>query len=342
MEKKPTDNNISNKENKDNPSNPTPVIKFKGRISLKLHKPLDFGIIQSILFTKNKKLILGCFHYGNILVFIKENNSYELEDELEGHTEGILSLFESKREDFILSAGKDKIIKLWDLLENQCVSSISTGHEGFINQIIETKEGLVISCSEDEIIKVFNSDLKPIGNINGNTSSVNCLIEIKNNILVSGGFDNTLRFFDLKNCLQKETEINNLSPISLIENVPAYKGNSISYQEDKNRLIITGAENCFTVVDCEKFEILRKVNITELNLENCFYFWNILQLRNKNFIFGVFKEQFQMGKMIHLDENLNLIEGVDVLNNYNIYCLCLGEGNEIFIGTDNGFMIYEY
>jgi len=65
--------------------------------------------------------------------------------------------------------------------------------------LILLSNGHLASCGNDETVKIWGekpSNLKCLHTFSGHTSNVYSLCELNSNILVSGSFDNTLRFWD--------------------------------------------------------------------------------------------------------------------------------------------------
>ena len=74
---------------------------------------------------------------------------------LEGHEKGVNSL-DFIGEKWIVSGSDDKTLKIWNLLDQKCVATLE-GHSHNVDSVcFDPDLNVIISCSEDETIKVWD------------------------------------------------------------------------------------------------------------------------------------------------------------------------------------------
>ena len=67
-----------------------------------------------------------------------------------------------------------------------------------INEIIELKDGKIISASEDNTIYVFDREGRTLYILKGHVSGVRCLCTLPGNRIASGSADRTIRIWETK------------------------------------------------------------------------------------------------------------------------------------------------
>lgn len=117
-------------------------------------------------------------------------------------------------------------IRFWK--NNECVATL-VGHTGPILVLIKLRDGTLASGSGDGIIKLWKEDclnckqlkclsckqFKCASTLIGHTDDVNTLVELKDDTLVSGSNDGTIKFW--KNCDCVESLHENSGVQSLVE-----------------------------------------------------------------------------------------------------------------------------
>lgn len=77
--------------------------------------------------------------------------------QLEGHTNSVFSLLGLQNGKYLLSGGRDALLKVWSIADEKCLASI-TAHLYTINHLIHLPEaGLIASASRDKCIKLWDS-----------------------------------------------------------------------------------------------------------------------------------------------------------------------------------------
>ena len=100
----------------------------------------SFSLIDLSIFNLSTKHIIDINFFENEIVFI-------------GHKSWILHAIELEEEDKFLTCGRDKTIRLWNILSTKCELILSE-HKENVNYIIQLEEALIASCSSDNTIKV--------------------------------------------------------------------------------------------------------------------------------------------------------------------------------------------
>ena len=70
-----------------------------------------------------------------------------------GHINNINSLI-NLNDETIVSCSSDKTIKIWDLINDECIKTLQ-GHSQLIRNVIKLNDGSIASCSMDETIKIW-------------------------------------------------------------------------------------------------------------------------------------------------------------------------------------------
>lgn len=155
-----------------------------------------------IKFTRNevkfpiKELILSSLQLTN------NENCYQSKEKnikLNAHTDSINSILELPN-NIIATASKDTKIKLWDLKQLKCVSTLSGHTEGILILIKLINDNILSASFKNELL-LWNSDnddysLKKLNRLN-NTSGLIHVIQLKNEQLAISHWDLTLELYDL-------------------------------------------------------------------------------------------------------------------------------------------------
>ena len=89
---------------------------------------------------------------------IGRNNRITWKEKLLEKTKLIKAKENSANKDYLLSASRDKTIKLWDVVGGVCIFAF-TGHDYWVRDLCEHPSGkYFVSCSDDKSIRVW--DLK--------------------------------------------------------------------------------------------------------------------------------------------------------------------------------------
>ncbi|KAG5644728.1 hypothetical protein DXG03_007857 [Asterophora parasitica] len=106
---------------------------------------------------------------------------YRLRYTLSGHTRSISSLKFSPDGAILASSSSDKLIKLWDVYTGEIIRTFE-GHKEGISDVAWSSDGdYLASASDDKTIIIWSL----------------ALVRDLSNLLVSGGFDETVRVWDV-------------------------------------------------------------------------------------------------------------------------------------------------
>ena len=98
----------------------------------------------------------------------------------------------------LCSGGSDFSIKFWDWENEVCLKIIKNAHKGNIKSLCEIKENFLLSGSDDNTIKIWK-EYQYFAILEDHKNSVRTLCKINNNYFASGSFDNRIKIWDFKN-----------------------------------------------------------------------------------------------------------------------------------------------
>jgi platelet-activating factor acetylhydrolase IB subunit alpha len=106
--------------------------------------------------------------------------------------------------EYLISAARDKLIKLWNISTGQCIRTISA-HDNWVRDIrIHPSGRYLISCSDDKSIRVYDilKQFKCIRTLdNAHAQFITCLVFTSPShipLLATGSVDHTVNIYDCK------------------------------------------------------------------------------------------------------------------------------------------------
>jgi len=118
---------------------------------------------------------------------------------LQGHTQSITSLCVGANDACVISASRDKTIKMWDLETGECTATLH-GHVNHITSVCITfNSRRIISGSMDKLIKIWDIDTGScnqtlVGHWRGVTS---VCVSRDDKHIISGSVDNSIKIWDI-------------------------------------------------------------------------------------------------------------------------------------------------
>ena len=100
---------------------------------------------------------------------------------LYGHEHSVSHVEFALGGDNIISASRDKSIRVWEVATGFCKKTIE-GHDEWIRRVvIDSEENLMASCGNDQLIKIWNfKNFELINCLTGHEHVIECIIFIKN------------------------------------------------------------------------------------------------------------------------------------------------------------------
>ena len=124
---------------------------------------------------------------------------------LGGHGGTVSSIFTNSVDPQVVTGGQDATIKLWDLAAGKTITTL-TQHKKAVRCVhMNPRELTFVSAGADNIKKWQCRDGKFLKNFSGHNSVVNTLAINDDGVMVSGGNNGSLRFWDYETgyCFQK-------------------------------------------------------------------------------------------------------------------------------------------
>ena len=135
---------------------------------------------------------------GKDIIIIEDLNNYvpDNPEVMSGHSKIITSLI-LLSENKLASGSEDKTIKIWDLKNRQCISTITGNYES-IQSLLKINENTLAAGCHDTI-RVFNIETKKeLYSLIGHEKSVCTMIKLTEDKIISGAYDNLIKIWDLK------------------------------------------------------------------------------------------------------------------------------------------------
>ncbi|MEY3426467.1 MAG: hypothetical protein RL265_947 [Bacteroidota bacterium] len=169
---------------------------------LLLYLPMDCGKIRRINVSKDGSSFSLAGQDGFIRVF--ETEFFNEIATFQAHKEGATAvLFHPKNTDWLLSGGKDALLKCWNWKTGNLLSEIPA-HNFVIYDIFSLNDGnQLVTGSRDKTLKVWNTDTLSFSQRldlkeGGHRNSVNCMLKLTENAFVSGSDDKRIIFWEVE------------------------------------------------------------------------------------------------------------------------------------------------
>ena len=217
-----------------------------------------------------------------------------------------------------VTGSKDKLIIIYNK-ETYIPDMTIKAHNGGIRCIIQISSGELVSCSEDNTIKIYKineNKYEIIQTLTYHTNWVNKIIELNNKQLVSCSFDHSIIFYTKDNNEYKKDD--EITTNGYNGPIIQTKDNEICYYEDNKTL-------CF-------YDITNKKISTKLNGINAsFYNFDSLLMISKDLLLITGKNQITIINV----NSYELAKIIDVSNSGLIFTACLLNNNMILTSDEN-------
>ena len=311
-----------------------------GKYNTKSNKLNNFNLkfIDSINPHTDIINLISYFPSGNIIsissdksIKIYDNNFNMIQNILNPKDSNII-YFSIKDENNFATCSLNNKIKTWKktLIKNEYSFTlnkiINKAHYYLINQIKYCLNGNIISCSEDETIKIWeennNNEYQCIKIFTHNDFVTSILLLEDKNILISSGNDGT-KFWDL----------NNYEEIDYLNEVNCFGVNALK-RIDNDRIIVGGNdEEIIKIISINERKIIKEI-------DNEFLCWGICVIEDKRiFLIGGESNDIKI-------YNSDYYVCIKTINNaHNDYILGINNVNDdkiISYGVDKNLNVWSF
>jgi WD40 repeat protein len=213
--------------------------------------------IWSMTNLKHKSFATGSYK-GELSIFSINVNKKTWNQDIylqKAHEDGISTLSQVKG-DKLLSGSKDTKIKLWGISSKELTQLAEfIGHTNYVKKVITLTQHRFASCSYDKTIHIWQGKM-PYNKLSvlNDDIEISSVIQLTNdsNVLVSPGPKKTLSVWNMKN-MKKEHVVKNV-----------WTGFQNGLIELQNGLIAVSSEECISIVDINKYAVIKHLNNEEV------------------------------------------------------------------------------
>ena len=101
----------------------------------------------------NNGYIISGSHDNAVIIW---DNNYQKVSDLKGHLRSVRSICQIGKTNYIATASFDHTIRIWNIINNECVQTL-TEHVSSVINVIYHSEGYLISSSNDKTIKIWKN-----------------------------------------------------------------------------------------------------------------------------------------------------------------------------------------
>lgn len=124
---------------------------------------------------------------------------------LSGHANTVETILCQADEPQVITGSHDKMVRLWDLRTGKTIKALTQHKKGIRALVNHPREHVFASAGADKIRVWKQPEGDQLRTIDGHNAVINCMALNEDNVLVSGGDDGTLQFYDWKSgqCFQR-------------------------------------------------------------------------------------------------------------------------------------------
>lgn len=134
---------------------------------------------------------------------------------LTGHEQTVCSVNSQTADPQVITGSMDNSIKLWDLAAGKCMTTLTHHKKSVRSTVLHPTEFAFVSGAGDNLKKWAFPHGQFIHNFSGHNTIINALALNEDNVLVSGGDDGTMRFWDYQTGYAFQDEKTRVQPGSL-------------------------------------------------------------------------------------------------------------------------------
>lgn len=163
---------------------------------------------------------------------------------LTGHTNTIASVVSQASNPQIITGSHDSTVRLWDLAAGKSVCTLTNHKKSVRSVVLHPTLYMFASASPDNIKQWTCPEGKFVQNISGHSSIVNCMAVNPDGVLVSGGDNGTLFFWDWRTGYNFQRFQAPVQPGSMDSEAGIF---SMTFDQSGTRLITTEADKTIKV-----------------------------------------------------------------------------------------------
>ena len=272
----------------------------------------------------------GRILYGTykVMKIVDMNNGYKIDPVvLEGHKD-IVSDIAQMENGTIITGSYDKSISIWDydgknIKLNKTIEGV---HEDKINKVLPLTKNRFATASSDKKIKIWSAvaPFECLFILEGHTDRVFPLLQVVDDIIISGSKDGTIKKWDLKTGKMIK-EIKDVLPINDDEELLYGMYYDSFYKMANGRTLVSGREK-IQIINNESLQV--ELTIQDMHLwESC----SFLEIRKGLFLIGGCE-----GRVCLYNDKLNKVE--DYSNGLGEYVLRMIKIDDYSFVTVDGFL----
>lgn len=161
-----------------------------------------------------------------------------------GHTNTVASVVTQAMNPQIITASHDSTIRLWDLAAGKSVCTLTNHKKSVRSLVLNPTSYMFASASPDNIKTWTCPDGEFVQNLGGHAAIVNCMAVNADGVLVSGGDNGTMHFWDWRTGYNFQRFQAAVQPGSMDSEAGVF---SMTFDQSGTRLITTEADKTIKI-----------------------------------------------------------------------------------------------